>query len=475
VDTTASATNDPATGSVIVDRNIKFPVDVELMVIGAGASGLTASLAACDHGIETVILERDDYPSGSTALSSGMIPACDTYAQRRAGVVDSPGQMGSDIQGKAQGQAPNDVVKAVCEASGPAIDWLRETHAVELELVEGFLYPGHSVPRMHAPPSRTGAALMGSLLNARERTESLLMCGARVTTLFTDGNGVITGAEINRTDGSSERIGCRNLLLACNGYGGNTHLVARHLPEMSAAAYFGHAGNQGDALVWGEALGAASGCLKAYQGHGSVAVPHQILITWALMMEGGIQVNSNGERFSNEHDGYSEQAVRVIAQPNGVAWNIYDKRLHELGMEFEDYRTAVTQGAILSAPSLAELAKETSLPLQRLERSVALTGTQGKVPDGRDFGATLALQAPYFAVRVAGALFHTQGGLSINAQARVLTGEGKTLPNLYASGGAACGVSGKNVAGYLSGNGLLSAVTLGRIAADNVARGGSGG
>ena len=57
------------------------------------------------------------------------------------------------------------------------------------------------------------------------------------------------------------------------------------------------------------------------------------LITWALMMEGGFQVNAEGRRFSNEHQGYSEQAMRVIAQPGGFAWNIYDERLHRLGLD----------------------------------------------------------------------------------------------------------------------------------------------
>jgi fumarate reductase flavoprotein subunit len=67
-------------------------------------------------------------------------------------------------------------------------------------------------------------------------------------------------------------------------------------------------------------------------------------------------------------------------------------------------------------------------------------------------------------VKVTGTLFHTQGGLEIDERARVLDRAGKPLPRLFAGGGAACGISGPNAAGYLSGNGLLSAITLGRIA-----------
>ena len=86
--------------------------------------------------------------------------------------------------------------------------------------------------------------------------------------------------------------------------------------------------------------------LGSFQGHGSVAHPHGILIAWALMAEGGIQVNSTGKRFTNEHEEYSEQAVRVIAQKQSSAWNIYDHRLHELGLEFEEYREANKLGAM---------------------------------------------------------------------------------------------------------------------------------
>jgi fumarate reductase flavoprotein subunit len=56
----------------------------------------------------------------------------------------------------------------------------------------------------------------------------------------------------------------------------------------------------------------------------------------------------------------------------------------------------------------------------------------------------------------------------------VLDKRGKPIPSLFAGGGAACGLSGDHVWGYLSGNGLLSAVGLGRIAGDSAARMGTG-
>jgi len=454
--------------AVLFDAARRFDVRVPVVIVGGGACGLVAALAARESGAEVLVVERDAMPSGSTALSSGFIPAAYTRFQRAAGVTDSPEQMAADIQRKNHGEADPRMVDAVCRASGVTLEWLADVHGIPFVLVEGFLYPGHSALRMHAVPERTGAALMAVLLNACGKAGVDLLTSARVVDLFAADGGRVTGVHWVRPDGSDEAVGCDSLVLACSGFGGNPAMVRENIPEIADARYFGHVGNQGDAIEWGHALDAAVRDMSAYQGHGSVATPHGILITWALMVEGGIQINARGERFSDEHQGYSEQCLPVLQQPGGVAWNVYDQRLHRLALEFEDYRQAESAGAIKSAPDVEALAAAIGVSKD------ALRGTLGHVarcaagaakdPFGRDFTGKPALAAPYFAVKVTGALFHTQGGLAVDTDARVVDERGEPLPNLFAGGGAACGVSGAHVWGYLSGNGLLTAVTLGRLA-----------
>jgi len=348
------------------------------------------------------------------------------------------------------------------------INWLTGTHGVELALVDGFLYPNHSYLRMHAPASRTGADLIGSMTQAVERAGVDLLTDSTVTDLFADTTGHISGIRFTRPDGTIELLGCSALILACNGFGGNPEMVKQLIPDMADANYFGHTGNQGEAIQWGEALGAAMADLGSYQGHGSVAHPHGILISWALMMNGGIQVNIHGQRFSNEHQGYSEQGRRVIAEPESIAWNILDARLYKMGQGFEDFRQAVSAGALIKADTLSELANKCGLPEDSLAATLSenseLSSGQGTDSFGRDFTSKPHLQPPYYAVKVTGSLFHTQGGLVVDANARVLRPDNSPLPNLYAGGGAARGISGPSDWGYLSGNGLLTAVALGRIA-----------
>ncbi len=460
--------------TVLPTNGRSFEAAAPIIVIGAGACGLVAALTAADAGVEAIVLERDPLPQGSTALSSGMIPACCTSLQAQASVPDSVGSMSQDILAKAHSQTDADMVDLVCRESGPAVDWLIHNHDVPLTLVQGFLYPGHSFPRMHAPESRTGADLIGSLTRAAAAANVTVLTDAHVTGLFTGPEGRIDGLVYRRPDGGESTIGCGQMILACNGFGGNPDLVRRYIPDMADAGYFGHSGNQGDALAWGTALGAATADLGAFQGHGSVAHPHGILISWALMMEGGIQINIDGERFSSEHDGYSEQGRRVAAQPDGLAWVIFDDRLAELGRGFEDFREAEKAGAVRHAKDISELAKVCDVPVEPLATTLgsveALANGEGKDRFGRDFTNTPPLRPPYNAIKVAGYLFHTQGGLVVDCQARVLRDDGTNFPNLYAGGGAARGISGPSDWGYLSGNGLLTAVTLGRIAGRSAAR-----
>jgi fumarate reductase flavoprotein subunit len=81
---------------------------------------------------------------------------------------------------------------------------------------------------------------------------------------------------------------------------------------------------------------------------------------------------------------------------------------------------------------------------------------------GRQFAPEERLRPLFYAVKVTGALFHTQGGLAIDAIGRVKRKNGTLFPNLFAAGGAAAGISGTSAKGYLSGNGLLTATVLGR-------------
>ncbi len=382
--------------------------------------------------------------------------------QAEAGIEDDADRFAEDIQRKARGENDPRLVERLAAGAAEAVEWLADRHGLPFSLVSDFDYPGHSRRRMHGLPSRSGRELVDRLRAACEARSIPILCSATATILHVEGDR-IAGVTVERPDGATERIGCGRLVLACNGYGGNRARVAAHMPGISGALWFGHDGNRGEALDWGAALGAATAQLGSYQGHGNVAHPHGILITWAVITEGGVQLNRRGARFWNEAQGYSEAARAVLAQPGGEAVTVFDARIAAIARQFSDFREAEARGAIRTAGTIDALARLLDLPPDAAAATIAAIPWGGTDAFGRRFPAT-PLAPPFCGVRVTGALFHTQGGLVTGSEGRVAKPDGSVFPNLFAAGGAACGVSGSGDAGYLSGNGLLSAVVLGRLA-----------
>jgi fumarate reductase flavoprotein subunit len=447
----------------------RFENHVPVLVIGAGACGISAALTAKENSAEVLIVERDARPSGSSALSTCLIPAAGTKLQRAAGVADTPEKFAADLMAKAKHQNDPKMARWIAQNSAATVDWLIDTVGLPLSLLTGFKYPGHSEYRMHGSPNRTGTELMAVLPEAAARAGVDIVTSATVTELYADPtSGRVAGVRITRPDGRHEDIGCDALVLACNGFGGNAEMVRQYIPEIADAIYFGHVGNKGDAVRWGLELGAAVADMGGYQGHGAVTHPHGTLIMWGVLTEGGFQVDIRGRRFSNEVRGYSEQAVEVIAQPERVAWEIWDEAAHGIATDFQDYRDGLEVGAIKHAATIPELARVIGCDAGVLDATFAniLACHRAGRADawGRDWSKVEPLEPPYHTARVTGALFHTQGGLVVDERARVLRPDCSALPNLFAGGGAARGLSGPSRWGYLSGNGLLTATVLGRLA-----------
>src|SRR5215204_4551060 len=128
-------------------------VETSLVVVGAGACGMVAALAAAKRGTRTLLLEKGTEIGGNTARSTGLIPAAGTRFQHEGGVFDdSPRLMAQDILGE------NDpaLTHLLCEESGPLVEWLVDEVGCEMVCYRDFLYPGQSRHRMHGPRDSYG-------------------------------------------------------------------------------------------------------------------------------------------------------------------------------------------------------------------------------------------------------------------------------------------------------------------------------
>ena len=128
----------------------------DVVVAGAGGAGLAAALSAAEAGLEVLLLEaRETFREDSnTAMSTSMIPAAGTPAQRDAGIEDSPELFREDIARKTYGEAEGVAAAALTDVSAELVEWLRTSCGVPLQLVTDLRYAGHSRYRCHAVPDR---------------------------------------------------------------------------------------------------------------------------------------------------------------------------------------------------------------------------------------------------------------------------------------------------------------------------------
>jgi fumarate reductase flavoprotein subunit len=126
-------------------------------------------------------------------------------------------------------------------------------------------------------------------------------------------------------------------------------------------------------------------------------------------------------------------------------------------------------GLLLKAETPEELAGKLAIDADGLKQTIDECNAFSARGEKDAFGRVLPqpFEAPYYGIKVTVALYHTQGGLKVNTDAQVLRADGSIIPNLYAGGGVAVGVSGKGLEGYLPGNGLLASLGLGMIAAEH--------
>ncbi|MBC9178902.1 FAD-dependent oxidoreductase [Pseudoroseomonas ludipueritiae] len=447
--------------------------DWDLAVVGAGAAGMLGALRAEAGGARVVLLERDADASSNLALSGGLFSAAGSRWQQAAGVEDSPARFAADIREKAGRAVPPPLLRRVTEGAREAAHFLADVAGLPIHLSRTAHFPGHSAPRLHATPAESGTELCALLRDAvRRRPGITWMDGADATALLAQ-QGQVTGVEVS-AGGTRRPVAATWVLLATGGFGGGVELRARHMPEAAGALHIGSAASDGRGIGWMQQLGAALDCMDAYQGQ-----PHLCRegrggerLGAALPALGAVMVNLAGRRFAAEDMGPSELTAHVLAQAGGAV-EIWDAAAQDAALRQGPFRAAVEAGLVWGRGDLSALAERFGLPEQVLAQTLAdaagFARGEGADPLGRlRWGAPLA--APFFAAAITGGLAHTQGGVLVDAGARVLRPDGGAIPGLLAAGGTACGVSGRGAAGYVPGNGLAQSFALGLAAGATAAR-----
>lgn len=446
--------------------NYSETIETEVLVLGGGGAGLTSALTATENGKKVILAEKLGFLGGATILSGGIVPAAETKQQKEAGIVDNQDLFARDIFRPNSYSVRKDLVYTVTENAKNVVEWL-EGQGVKMSLITNNLYYGQSNYRMHVAEGSGNGMTRILIDNVNKNDDIEVLLNSPAIELAVE-NGQVIGAFVKKDNKDIVLIKAENTVLCTSGFGANKDMIKQYIPEMINAFPYVAPGATGEGIIWGQNLGAAVANMKSYQGHGVYSEELKGSTDLNILYRGGILVNKNGERFTNEHKGYSELSPDVLAQPDYHVYMVFNQENADATPKFADYDKA---GIVTKADTLEELA--TALNLDQAKFKASIDDYKNGIEKGQDsLNRTLFpkhFDGPYYAFEITADLRHTQGGLVTDTVGHVLKEDGTLIRGLYAAGGVMEGFSDTAGPGYMSGNGLLQAFVFGRLAGEHAA------
>jgi 3-oxo-5alpha-steroid 4-dehydrogenase len=469
---------------------VRFDDAVDVIVVGLGVAGASATVAACQAGAEVLSVERSTVPGGTSAGSGGLIYlGGGTGLQLACGFEDSPENMAAFLHAALGPGVDDDRVNAYCEGSPEHFDWLssigvpfRAAFCDEpnRESVDdaGLVFSGGEdsypfdevakpVPRGHKPqhPDSAGGFLMECLGAAVSRSTARVVADAQAHSLIVDA-GEIVGVHVHLSDGIRAIRARGGVILAAGGFIHNETMVTEHCPLAHVpdpAWRIGTPNDDGRGIRMGIGAGAATTRLDAFECALPLGPPHRLAR--------GILVNRQGKRFINEDTYTGRIGAHALHDQDGFVYMITDDVIHEpnvLGLR-----------VAFAAATPEELALDLGVPPDALARTV-LEYNEGaargedplfhkRPPFLQPIGTPPASGIGAIDLRVDhGAIYatFTLGGLVTDADGAVLDDTGRRLSGLYAAGRTAASLAAHHYASGISlGDGTFFGRRAGRLAA----------
>ncbi|MQA01972.1 MAG: FAD-dependent oxidoreductase [Streptosporangiales bacterium] len=487
--------------------------ETDVVVVGAGNAALVAALAAHEAGAKVIVLEAADEAErgGNSRFSGGIFrtahdgldsirPLLHESSERFLGKVSVGAypreQYIEDWLSTSAGRPPLPLVHTVVDRSYETVDWMRQ-RGVEWELTANKLFDLDKLDRVYdVPPGGAirargeGVGLVERLFEAVERAGIEVWYSSPAVGLVTRGS-TVEGVRIRRNDRYDEVHG--TVVLASGGFEANPEMRLRYLgPGWDLVKVRGSRFNMGTMLTQALLTGAQpaghwGGCHASPQDAAHPPVG-DLDLTDKLSRYSypyAVLVNRRGVRFVDEGEDhvwltYAKTGSAILAQPEGVAYQVFDQKTAHL-LE-PRYQT----GTPVVADTLDELAECLDLPAKALAETieafnaaVAPDAAQRFDPltsDGvaaepvgqppKSNWAQRIEDPPFVVYPVTCGITFTYGGLKIDTDARVLDTEGRAMPGLYATGEIAGDFFYHN---YPGGSGLVRGAVFGRIAGANAA------
>ncbi|QEK13586.1 flavocytochrome c [Crassaminicella thermophila] len=452
--------------STVVNKSQKNKLKdiyTDVVVVGGGGAGLTASITASAHGADVILVEKLPILGGNTKFATGGLNAAGTVFQKEKGIQDSPQKFLEDTLKGGKYKNNVDLVNILAKNSSKIVDWLTN---LGMDLSDVGRLGGSSVDRAHRPKggAPVGDKLFDTLEKAAKNNGVHIKIATKAEKILYDGNKVI-GIGVKNIDGNTYNIYAKSVILATGGFGANQDMITAYRKDLKNFGTTNSPGATGDAINLLKDLDVALVDMDQIQIHPTVAFNTNHLITEAVRGNGAILVNKAGKRFVNELETRDVVSQAELSQEGKAAYLIFDENIRKSLKAIEKY---YNEGLLTEATSLKNLASSLEIDPEQLQETVKQYNEYVKLGEDKDFhkkSIKIKIEKPnFYGIKVAPAVHYTMGGIKINEKAQVINNSGKIIKGLYAAGEVTGGIHGAN---RLGGNSLTDITVFGKIAGDS--------
>jgi precorrin 3B synthase CobZ len=511
-----------------------LPPECEILVVGGGNAGFSAAVAATEAGARDVLLIDkcpEDWAGGNSYFTAGamrtvhgglkdLLPIVNNVDSDLASKIDldpyTTEDFRRDMDRICLGRSDPELSKALIDESNEAVKWLAR-NGIRYQLSfnrQAFLVNGRHKfwGGLALKTEDGGKGLIDDHRRAANKAGVRVFYNTSATQLHKDANTGAVNAVSVEHDGRPALIKAKAVILAAGGFEANPRMRSQYLgPGWDLAYVRGTPYNTGDLLdiavrdVYAKQAGHWSGCHSTCWDANAPADSGDRGVSNEFTKSGyplGVMINANGERFVDEGIDYRNYTYAIfgraiLGQPNGIAFQVWDKRTTPW-LRSEEYRDEVVEkirgstieelaekcaaAGLVNKTKFVETLKQYNDAVHTFHREHPDKTWDPAVKDGlstQSSAKSLALaksnwalpidESPFLAVKVTGGITFTFGGLAVNPKttAVISSSNNRDIPGLYSIGEMLGGLFYGN---YPGGSGLTSGAVFGRRAGTAAAK-----
>lgn len=480
-------------------------INVDVVVVGGGLSGLTAAGGALDEGAKVLLVEKTNNVGGISKYFSGGPFAVESHLQKEAG-----GKY-AEITKESLIQTINDyahyinyapLTKNIVENSGETIEFL-ESWGLSFHVNDAAPQLAHQNDDMkwriyhwfdtfsYEPTDTSASDVLRETLENRGLD---LRLQTTATELLKDGNGAVVGIAAEKADGSKLTVHAKSVVLGTGGFAGNAEMMQEYFHTSGISAW----GETGSGITMAWDAGADKWDVQSALLHGSgivaAANPSEVSLASSpfnqIVRSPLLWIDRSGNRFGNEEAVYDTAYTSNLGYSVGGLYYIvvdtatldaYTDGKHLVtdpavgGANFDsaDFvklaEEGVKQGNIFKGTTLEELAAAAGMNSEKLVKNIKdynAVCESKKDPYGKSAENLVypVKEGPYYAVKMQISNLGTLGGVRVSENLEAVDADMKPIPGLFVVGNDAGGFYG-NITTYPPYEGLATgfAVNSGKI------------